>query len=61
MTTKRYIVKRMHDGQWQFFAGLNTLLGAPRWSSAIEDAQRFTDRRFATAVAHQYNGFVSTR
>lgn len=57
--THQRIVKRMYDGQWQFFAGVNKALGAVRWSSAIEDAARFTDIRLAQVYAHQFNGFVT--
>lgn len=51
-------VQRMYDGQWQWFAGLNTALGAPRWSTSEADAVLFNDNRLAQAVAHQYGAFV---
>jgi hypothetical protein len=57
MAARRWVVKRMYGGFWQFYAGQNDALGAPRWSSA-DEAQTFRTRAEAERLAKLYDAFV---
>ena len=56
---KGWLVKRMWNGAWQYYAGQNEALGAHRWVDDAKHAHVFVGRRkVAATLADAVGGFV---
>jgi hypothetical protein len=55
------IVVRFRDNAWEFYVGWNAALGAARWSSSPNDAERFPSWEAAERVASKYQAGFARR